>query len=222
MNAGDVYETKHCGKLVVISDGGSHNVQVRFINTGYETVTRREHIKSGSVKDRLMRTVFGVGYIGGTKYKSYENGKEPKSYRAWFGMMQRCYCDNIHKKRPTYKGCTVCEEWHNYQNFAEWYYENHPSDGKKYHIDKDILIEGNKHYSPDTCMFVTIKENVLKSQEKRMYSVDLISPYGEVVTIRNQSEFARNNGLAPANVNKLVHGKIKHCGGWRLRNDHRR
>ena len=65
-------------------------------------------------------------------------------------------------KTPSYKDCEVCEEWHNFQNFAKWYDENYYEvKGEKTQIDKDILIKGNKIYSPDKCLFVPQKINLL-------------------------------------------------------------
>ena len=33
-------------------------------------------------------------------------------YSRWKGMLVRCYSSNHKNKQPSYKGCTVCEEWH--------------------------------------------------------------------------------------------------------------
>ena len=70
-------------------------------------------------------------------------------------MLRRCYDSKFHKNQPTYVNCFVCKEWLNFQNFADWYYENYYEiEGEVMCLDKDILIKGNKIYSPDTCMFV--------------------------------------------------------------------
>ena len=71
----------------------------------------------------------------------------------WTHMMKRCYGNNRTKKNLSYVGCTVCEEWHNYQNFARWFEENYWH-ADFYVLDKDILKKGNKVYSPDTCLLV--------------------------------------------------------------------
>jgi hypothetical protein len=74
-----------------------------------------------------------------------------EAYSHWHGMMIRCYCESEKKRRPTYSDCSVCDEWHNFSNFLDWFYEHH-KDG--WHLDKDILVKGNRVYSPDTCCFV--------------------------------------------------------------------
>ena len=77
-------------------------------------------------------------------------------------MLERCYYEIVQSKQPTYKGCSVCDEWHNFQNFAKWFDENYYQCGnEKTHLDKDILFKKNKIYSPDTCIFVPQKINLL-------------------------------------------------------------
>ena len=77
-------------------------------------------------------------------------------------MLERCYCPYCLNKRPTYIDCYVCEEWHNLQNFGKWFEENYYEiEGEKMNLDKDILFKGNKIYSPNTCIFVSEKINLL-------------------------------------------------------------
>ncbi|ALY07069.1 hypothetical protein VmeM32_00078 [Vibrio phage vB_VmeM-32] len=77
-------------------------------------------------------------------------------------MLGRCYDSKIQEKQPTYIDCSVCDEWHYFQNFATWYYDNYPKDGisEKYQLDKDLKVNGNKIYSPETCLFVSHAVNL--------------------------------------------------------------
>ena len=77
--------------------------------------------------------------------------KEMKSYYVWASMIRRCYDENELKKRPSYTGCSVCDEWLLFSNFKQWFDENYV-DG--YQLDKDIIVSKNKIYSPNTCCFV--------------------------------------------------------------------
>ena len=72
-------------------------------------------------------------------------------YKKWSRMLARCYDSKYHEKYPTYIKCEVCDEWKKLSRFKEWFDKNY-IDG--YELDKDILIKGNKLYSPDTCCFV--------------------------------------------------------------------
>lgn len=84
-------------------------------------------------------------------------------------MLTRCYNHKSLKKNPSYIGCSVCDEWLTYSNFKRWYED--PINGYRegYHLDKDILVKGNKVYSPETCCFVPHSINclLLTRQRKR-------------------------------------------------------
>ena len=106
---------------------------------------------------------YGIGYIGDGKYKSRdENKKKTKAYNTWGHMLRRCYDPYYLNEHPTYRDCIVCEEWHNFQNFAKWFYENYyECNDEQMQLDKDILIKGNKIYSPNTCILVPKRINSL-------------------------------------------------------------
>lgn len=77
-------------------------------------------------------------------------------YRAWTNMINRCYNERALALQPSYRGCTVCEEWLLFSNFKKWM-ETQDWEGKQ--LDKDLLIRGNKIYSPDTCLFLASRIN---------------------------------------------------------------
>ena len=111
---------------------------------------------------------------------------------AWRGMLTRCYSERYQEKRPSYIGCSVCDEWTYLSGFKRWF-DVHYKDG--YALDKDIIKKGNKVYSSDTCAFVPteingliIKRNrckrefpvgVCKVKGKERYDVGM-SPYGRI------------------------------------------
>ena len=73
------------------------------------------------------------------------------AYRAWFAMMRRAYDTKFHAVNPTYVGVTVCEKWHSFSAFRAWWLDNHRED---WHLDKDLLLVGNREYAPDACIYV--------------------------------------------------------------------
>ena len=76
-------------------------------------------------------------------------------------MLKKCY-ETFDTLTPSYKDCYVCDEWHNYQNFAYWYNnEYYHCNDERMEIDKDILCKRNKLYSPETCIFVPQRINSL-------------------------------------------------------------
>ena len=72
-------------------------------------------------------------------------------YSRWQAMLTRCYSKPYIEKHPTYKDCTVCEEWLLFSNFRRWMEEQ---EWEGMQLDKDILLEGNKRYSPEVCIFL--------------------------------------------------------------------
>ena len=81
-------------------------------------------------------------------------------YQRWQGMITRAYSPRYKREKPTYEGVTVCKEWLTFSNFKRWM-EKQDWEGKE--LDKDIIISGNKKYSPESCRFVSLKLNRLLS-----------------------------------------------------------
>jgi hypothetical protein len=141
------------------------------------------------MKDLYNKTVYGIGYIGEGNYKITINKQRTNISNTWKNMLQRCYKGL--KTHPSYIGVTVCDEWHNFQNFAEWFQQNHI---KGFVLDKDILIKGNKIYSTKTCCFVPEEINYLflKCNKKRgVYpiGVSLVHKKFQVTLRKNRKTF---------------------------------
>jgi hypothetical protein len=94
-------------------------------------------------------------------------------YGTWQRMLQRR--QNLND-RPCYRDVTVCEEWKFFSAFIAWA-ETKDWEGKK-HLDKDILIPGNKDYRPDACLVVDHHINAQKVIEPRKYLDDHPYPQG--------------------------------------------
>lgn len=106
-------------------------------------------------RDPYTPSVYGIGYHGEGEYIPSVKGEHSQASRMWKGMLNRCYNKKYTDKKQSYIGCLVCEEWHNFQNFAKWHEENYYEiEGQEMHLDKDILVKNNKIYSPETCVFV--------------------------------------------------------------------
>ena len=93
------------------------------------------------------------------------------AYQHWRGMIKRCYDEDSLKKSPCYRGCSVCEQWRYLSNFKKWFNEHYV---EGWAIDKDILIKGNRVYSPTTCCFVPYAINsMFASLKKRSENLPL-------------------------------------------------
>ena len=106
------------------------------------------------------------------KFESYINLNGDKKrrliwvcpfYQKWGSMLKRCYSGRLHEKYPTYKNCIACEEWLIFSNFKKWM-ENQDYIDKQ--LDKDLIEEGNKIYSPDKCLFLSPMVNLFMTSSK--------------------------------------------------------
>ena len=151
------------GSVMIVSEYNTAlDIMVYFPKYDSYTHTNWQKFEQGAVHCAYEPRFYGVAYIGEGKYKTSINRKRTKAYDTWRAMIERCYSDLYKHKNPTYKGCKVCDEWLCFQNFAEWFYENYYEVGQEQmNLDKDILVKGNKIYSPSTCIFVPKKINLL-------------------------------------------------------------
>ena len=105
-----------------------------------------------------------------TKYCHFKKGTvlNPKSQNFsynlnnaksfWSNMLKRC--ENKFKNKNYDSYC--CKEWEDFSNFEKWFNENYYEvEGERMALDKDILVKGNKVYSPETCVFVPQRINTL-------------------------------------------------------------
>lgn len=99
---GKVYKSKSSGDFKILKYNDSRNVVIQFLKTGFETVARLDHIKSGEVKDPYSPSVFDVGIVG-TNYPATVNGRITKEYNRWHSMLERCYSDTSKKKTQLMK-----------------------------------------------------------------------------------------------------------------------
>lgn len=160
---GEIHYNTFGSKMIVSEYINSMKVKVIFpkYNNWESGYTTYSNIKKGNVKCPYEPRYCNVGYLG-EGYSMSVNGKHTGAYRSWRNMLERCYNPKTQSKYPAYKYCKVCEEWLNFQNFAEWYYENYYTiTNERMHLDKDILVKGNKIYSPATCIFVPHRINSL-------------------------------------------------------------
>jgi hypothetical protein len=112
---------------------------------------------------KKVRTIIGLG-INDVDYCVHKtaiiDGKKKivqtcPYYADWKQMLQRCYDLKFQERNPTYKSCTVCEDWLSLSSFIEWVDSQPNKDWQNCQLDKDFLLEGNKHYSPESCVYLT-------------------------------------------------------------------
>ena len=165
---GKVCKSLNSGDFTMLKYNGSKDVEIQFLKTGYELVARLDHIRDGKVKDPYSPSVYGVGVLG-AKYPSRVNGVLTKEYMLWTSMLERCYSDAPKKKNPTYIDCEVSDKFKSYEYFYEWCNKQIGFGNEGWHLDKDLLIKGNRVYSENTCVFLPkeINQILVKSTASR-------------------------------------------------------
>lgn len=149
----------------------------------------------GAVKPARMKgnLIFNFGVNDSSEpVASNVKGKQPWTcnfYMTWYGMLQRCYSAKYHIQRPRAAKGTVCKEWKSFQTFKTWM---ETQDWKNKELDKDILIPGNTHYSPETCCFIEQKLNNMFQQSHHTgisYSSARVKPYTAKITKEGKEQW---------------------------------
>ena len=170
---GKVCKSKSSGDFKILKYNDSRNVEIQFLNTGYETTVELGSIKKGEVKDLYSPSVYGIGVLG-TKYPSTINGVRTKEYGLWADVLRRCYSDDFKKKQPTYKGCKCSENFLHYEYFYEWCQSQVGFGNEGWQLDKDLLVKGNKVYSDDFCVFLPKEINLVLTKSNKTRGEHLI------------------------------------------------
>lgn len=164
---GKTFKSNQGSYCVVVEYVDCYNVRVKFLDeNSHECFIPLSDLRRGEFKNPYFPSVFGVGYVGVGHFKPYVDGKVTQEYSCWLSMMERNYCKDREAKYPSYTDCYVSKNWHNFQNFAEWY-TSQKFYGAEYHLDKDVLVSGNKVYSEETCSLVPVEINNLLISPKK-------------------------------------------------------
>lgn len=147
----------------VVYHGNQRHVEIGCPKHGFFSCAPCHHLRHphGGCKRCLREEQtelicgFGINDVFGSTH-------DPLSVK-WRSAINRCYNPDFHHKFPTYKDCYICDEWRYLSNFISW--ARNPESGYMdgYELDKDLLIKGNKVYSPDTCCFLPRQINIIFS-----------------------------------------------------------
>jgi hypothetical protein len=130
---------------------------VEFVNTGntVEGVVHWDAITKGKCVDPKAPTRYGVGYLDDTPCKH-------PAHRHWDKMLARSYTGEY---GGAYDNTEVCEGWLSFRTFSKWYEKNNYGE-ELLELDKDIKGGDSNIYSPQTCLLVPKRLNVLFSGSK--------------------------------------------------------
>lgn len=76
-------------------------------------------------------------------------------------LLRRLLSENAKAKNSSYQGVIISDDWLDFDSFLSWAEKQIGHEHKDWHIEKDILVKGNKKYSSETCCFVPLRVNIL-------------------------------------------------------------
>lgn len=114
--------------------------------------------------NRKPAIVYGYGINDHSVRANINRGVKCKQYRLWNDMLKRCYDQKYITIKPTYADFEVDDRWKYYHLFYDDItsmvnFDKAVNDG--WVLDKDILTDGRKVYSRETCCFVPAEINVM-------------------------------------------------------------
>lgn len=123
-------------------------------------------------------------------------GKNPRLYKIYDGMKQRCTNPNYPRSKDYMgRGITICKEWmKSYQSFKIWALNNGYSE--ELSIDR---IDNDGNYCPENCRWVDAKTQANNKRNVKKYEYN-----GELLSV---SEWARKVGKPRATIEgRLLRG----------------
>ncbi len=149
--------------MTCIEYRGANDITVQFDESGYEVNTTWATFNKGSISSPYDKTVYGKAWLGEGKYKTFDDGEATYAYKLFWNMHKRCNSTSYQNVQPTYVGCSVCDEWNDFQVFADWVSQNFydiPHDCR-IELDKNVLDANNKVYCPEKCRFIPKPLNLI-------------------------------------------------------------
>ena len=162
-----MFKTNKYGDVVVLEYNNVSDVIIKFLNTGNIRKTATSELKKGEIRDNEAFPVHKVCIMDIPKELNMVVGKA-REYIVWNSMRQRCYNENTGKSYENYKNVEVSDYFKYYSNFKEWCSNQIGFNIEGFELDKDILVKGNKVYSPETCCFVPSEVNLLFSKTGKL------------------------------------------------------
>lgn len=126
-----------------------YEYEVLEISGGWCIIRYKEYLMNRVPRKKILNGkaslfLYQGGYVECSDLDEYHKMIESYAYACWKSILRR-----VGKGR--YENVGIHREWLNYRNFKKfydkWYHEG-------FAIDKDLLSEGDKIYSKETCCFI--------------------------------------------------------------------
>ena len=207
--------SNNSGEFEVIEKLTGGKSRIRFTLTGTEKEVYNSNIARGEVKDEYYRTGHGTcsGRIDGALKAHYLHAR-------WNAMIGRIYNKN-NPKFKTYggNGVAICDRWHCFEYYVEDIESMENSEKIKdgWQVDKDTKIIGNKIYSKETCLIISLEDNSkeARSRQIKVFIAKNLSTLKEELVEYGANEFCRRNPtLFPSAVSRCLHGMQESHNGY--------
>lgn len=182
---GKKFTSENYGEFIVIdvlppdkNKNYSVHCKIQFAKTNYISYANIREVKTNlQIKDRFLRKVYGVGYLG-EKFKDGEISLEEYNYlkNVWRNMLSRCYNEkDVNYKNYGNKGVFVEERWHNLHHFINdvkllpQYFLAKEHKYKNWNLDKDYY--DSNCYSKDTCVWLSMSDNLLYAKMQNPFVI---------------------------------------------------
>lgn len=210
-------------EYIVLKENGNKKTEyyydIMFIKTKSIKKVEKRNLIKGNVRDDYDKNIYNVACRGN------ESSTYPIlnriAFKRWYAMIERCYCETaISYKSYGKKGVFVNNKWLCFEKFMQDLPNIKGFDFEKYikgeiQLDKDTIINGNKEYSFEKCIFIDKIENI-KNQITKSKEFIAISPNGEQYTFLRQSDCAKQFNLTARTIGKVLHKQLKTHKGWKF------
>lgn len=173
---GQSIETNSKWKGEILYYNNCHDVGIKW-QDGSTSSHPAGHIKSGGIKPLFQPSVANKGFFGEGRFVNTRMAKGEYApdviYRYWSRMVVRCY-EPLELAKPkgiAYEDVYVCDEWLNFQNFAEWALKQ-TNWNLGHELDKDLIGTGY-FYCPEYCTFLPANINTFLSDQYGRIKHDL-------------------------------------------------
>ncbi len=148
---GSVFKTKYEDSVVVLEYISSLEVKVRITSTD-----EVRSVSAYQIREGLIKTIRKASLKDKTTQELRRRARHKHR-----GMFERCCSKDSALKYPTYKDCTISENFKDFNFFNMWCLNQTGFENYNWHLDKDILVKGNRVYSEATCCFVPEEINLM-------------------------------------------------------------